>query len=246
MAVTIIPESQSLEATSDFPKLENTVEKKLPQTIIYPESDDKPMAENTEHFKWITTIVGGLEALFQDNPEVFIAGDLFWYPVEGNPRIRTAPDAMVVFGCQKGKRGAYLQWQENNIAPQVVFEILSPSNSAREMMKKLDFYERYGVEEYYIYAPSYEENSSLEGQSLNIYHKTNEGFKLVGSPSNWKSPRLGLSFKLSEGGLIIIDSDGSHFQSYVELSNSAQQEKERAELLAAKLRSLGVDPDEAF
>ncbi len=32
---------------------------------------------------------------------------------------------MVVFGRPKGDRGSYKQWLENQIAPQVVFEILS-------------------------------------------------------------------------------------------------------------------------
>ncbi len=244
----LTPETQSLDTISGFSRLEGITgkAKTSSQTTIYPESDNKPMAENTEHFKWITTIVGGLEALFQDDLKVFIAGDLFWYPIEGDPKIRTAPDVMVVFGRPKAQRGAYLQWQEDNIAPQIVFEILSPGNSAQEMMKKLDFYERYGVEEYYVYAPNYEEKPSIEGHSLNIYHKTDGGFKLVGNPTNWQSPRLGLSFKLNEEGLIIIRADGSYFQSYVELSNFAQQEKERADLLAAKLHSLGVNPEEVL
>lgn len=64
---------------------------------------------------------------------VFVAGDLLWYPVEGNPKITQAPDVMVIFGVPKGDQGAYKQWEENNIAPQVVFEILSPSNTQKEM-----------------------------------------------------------------------------------------------------------------
>jgi Uma2 family endonuclease len=35
----------------------------------------------------------------------------------------------------------------------VVFEILSPGNRLAEMMAKFEFYDRYGVEEYYIYDP---------------------------------------------------------------------------------------------
>ena len=38
--------------------------------------------------------------------------------------------AMVVFGRPKGYRGSYRQWEEGGIAPQVVFEILSPGNRA--------------------------------------------------------------------------------------------------------------------
>src|SRR6266704_5862438 len=60
--------------------------------MVYPESDGLPMADNTKQFRWIVTIQGGLDALFKDEPNVFVAGDLLWYPVEGKPTIRLAPD----------------------------------------------------------------------------------------------------------------------------------------------------------
>ena len=75
------------------------------------------MSDNTLQFRWIVTIEGGLDALFIDDPNVFVAGDLLWYPVEGKPTIRSAPDAMVVFGRPKGDRGSYKQWEEGGIAP---------------------------------------------------------------------------------------------------------------------------------
>ncbi|MCC6420266.1 MAG: Uma2 family endonuclease, partial [Gemmataceae bacterium] len=128
----------------------------LPQVrkpVVYPDSDGQPMAENTLQFRYIVTIQGGLDALYRDNPAVFVAGDLLWYPVEGDPTIRQAPDAMVAFGRPKGDRGSYRQWEEDGVAPQVVFEILSPDNRAGELLRKFKFYERYGVEEYYVYDP---------------------------------------------------------------------------------------------
>lgn len=117
--------------------------------IIYPDSDGKPIADNTEQFHWIFVIEQNIEWLYANDENVFVAGDLFWYPVEGKPNIVNAPDVMVAFGRPKGKRGSYQQWHEGGIAPQVVFEILSPSNTQTEMEKKLLFYDRYGVEEYY-------------------------------------------------------------------------------------------------
>lgn len=36
------------------------------QDINYPDNDGQPMADNTKQFRWITTIQGGLEALFRD------------------------------------------------------------------------------------------------------------------------------------------------------------------------------------
>lgn len=56
--------------------------KRQTKDIIYPDSDAKPMADNTLQFRWIVTIEGGLDALFADRPDVFVAGDLLWYPVD--------------------------------------------------------------------------------------------------------------------------------------------------------------------
>jgi len=78
------------------------------------------MAENTEQYRWIVMIKENLEILFRAMADVFIAADLFWYPV---PKTETetvnpqTPDVMVVFGQPKGKRGTYRQWQEDNLAP---------------------------------------------------------------------------------------------------------------------------------
>jgi len=94
---------------------ETTTNPKTP--IIYPESDGQPIADNTEQFQWIVTLQGGIDALFKEDPNVFVAGDLLWYPVEGNNKQQVAPDVMVAFGRPKGDRGSYLQWQEDNIPP---------------------------------------------------------------------------------------------------------------------------------
>lgn len=67
-------------------------------------------------------------ALFADGEDVCVATDLLWYPVEGRPDIRTAPEVMLSFGRPKGHRSSYKQWEEGGLAPQVVFEVLSPSN----------------------------------------------------------------------------------------------------------------------
>ena len=53
-------------------------------TVIYPDSDGQPMADNTQPFRWMVTIKENLERLFRDRPAVFVSGDLLWYPVEGD------------------------------------------------------------------------------------------------------------------------------------------------------------------
>jgi Uma2 family endonuclease len=197
-------------------------------TIHYPESDGKPMADNTKQFHWITVIKQNLDWLFAQDPQVFIAGDLFWYPVEGRPNIVTAPDVLVVFGRPKGDRGSYKQWEENNIAPQVVFEILSPSNSKTEMEKKLIFYDRYGVDEYYIYDP---DRQQLEGW----LRGDNDSLENIPTIFNWVSPRLGIRFEQSEQELKLYRPDGTPFHSYNEINSLLLEERQRADRLEALL-----------
>lgn len=114
-------------------------------SIVYPESDGQPLAENTKQLRWIVVLYGNLAALYRDRDDVFVAGDLFWYPVEGHPEINIAPDVLVVFGRPKGDRGSYQQWLEGHIPLTVVFEVLSPGNSFLEMDNKLEFCEDHGV-----------------------------------------------------------------------------------------------------
>ena len=48
--------------------------------IIYPDSDGQPMSDNTKQYRWIVTIKENLEILFAKVPDIFVAGDLLWYP----------------------------------------------------------------------------------------------------------------------------------------------------------------------
>jgi Uma2 family endonuclease len=195
-----------------------------PQTqpeIIYPDSDGKPLANNTIQFRWIVEIKQNLDWLFAADPNVFVAGDLFWYPVEGRNTIVNAPDVMVVFGRPKGDRLSYQQWKEGGIPPQVVFEILSPSNTKVEMDKKLLFYDRYGVEEYYIYDP---DSNSLQG-----WLRDENGLDVIPQMENWVSPRLKIRFVPSPDGLQLYRPDSERFLSYSAISQRLEQERQRVE-----------------
>jgi Uma2 family endonuclease len=212
--------------------------------IVYPDSDGQPMSDNTLQFKWIVTIEGGLDALFIDDPNVFVADDLLWYPVEGKPSIRSAPDVLVVFGRPKGDRGSYKQWEENGIGPQVVFEVLSPGNRAGEMERKFQFYERHGVEEYYIYDP---DRGDLVG-----WRRIGKILEEIPKMAGFESPLLKIRFEPGEGpdNLKIIGPDGEPFLTYSDMVKQrdaarrlAEELTQRADRLAARLRELGVEPD---
>ncbi len=203
---------------------------------IYPDSDGQPMADNTLQLRWIVLFKENLDCLFRDEPNVFVAGDLLWYPVEGHPELRVAPDVMVVFNRPKGERGSYRQWEEHNISPQVVFEILSPGNRWTEMLRKLKFYERYGVEEYYIYDP---ETNELSG-----FRRGESRLNEIEEMNGWVSPRLGIKFELNADELAVYYPNGERFKTTVEWVDELQREHLRAERLAAYLRSQGINPDE--
>ena len=238
--------------------------------IVYPDSDGKPMADNTLQFRWIVKIQGGLDTLFRQDPNVFVAGDLLWYPVEGNNKLSTAPDVMVAFGRPKGDRGSYRQWEENGIAPQVVFEILSPANRPADIIRKFRFYDRFGVEEYYLFDP---DTQRLEG-----WLRDGDELREIERIDGWTSPRLGVRFDLSGDELQILRPDGRPLITYVEMAAEAEQayqraeqereraeqerqqaeqerqraeqayqqaehERQRAERLLAQLRASGVEPD---
>lgn len=191
----------------------------------YPDSDGKPMADNTTQERWIATIKGGLSALFRDRMDVFIAADLLWYPVEGEPKIRCAPDALVAFGRPKGDRHSYKTWVEGGMAPQVVFEILSPGNTRREMARKLEFYDRYGVEEYYLYDPL-DDGGDFQG-----WLRIEGRLQPIAAREGWTSPRLGVTFEapFRKDALIVHTPDGGRFEPYLELYEDRETERRRAD-----------------
>jgi Uma2 family endonuclease len=216
---------------------------------LYPDDDSLPMSDNTLQFEWIVTLQGNLDALFRENPTVFVGGNLLWYAVEGSPEIRTAPDVLVVFGRPKVYRGSYKQWQEDGIAPHVVFEVLSLGNQEDDLSRKFEFYERYGVEEYYLYDP--------EGVALSGWRRENNALRVIEDKHGWVSPRLGIRFELSGEELVSFRADDERFLTLRELkeeqerehnrANEAQQRaneaQQRAERLAAQLRALGIEPE---
>ena len=172
-----------------------------PPHVNYPARDGRPMSDNTLQDQWIDKIKGGLDNLFRDDPKVFVASNLMWYPVKGNNRRRLAPDVMVAFGRPKGYRRSYIQHRERGVAPQVVFEILSPGNRKRVMDFKRKIYEMYGIEEYYVFDPY--------KICLEVWLKEDDAFKLIPEASGWvSSPGCANPVRAWRGRMTIFTPDG--------------------------------------
>ena len=214
-----------------------------PRGLVYPDSDGRPMADNTKQARWIVVLFDNLLALFAGMADVFVAADLLWYAVEGDPDASTAPDVLIVFGRPKGDRGSYKQWEENDVPVTVAFEVVSPGNTYREMADKYDFYERHGVEEYYVYDP--------DKNRLDIFLRKGEVLRRVVPEDGFVSPRLGIRFQLTTPEMTVYRPDGRRFLSFDELEaervfleamrqraeqgrQDAEQARQRAEERAAR------------
>src|SRR6185437_3577649 len=89
----------------------------------------------------------------------------------------------------RGERRSYQQWREADVAPQIVFEILSQSNTGPEMEEKEAFYTEYGVEEYYIYDP--------DKDHLDVYLRQGTVLRRKWVLHEFTSPKLGIRFDLT-------------------------------------------------
>jgi hypothetical protein len=99
------------------------------------------------------------------------------------------------------------------------------------------------VEEYYIYDPQLNE--------LSGYQRVGNRLRVIEEMNGWVSPRLGIRFELTNDELLVYYPNGERFKTTVELAQELEQthqelllERQRAERLAAYLRSQGINPDE--
>ena len=226
-----------------------TLTRSVREDIEYPSSDGEPLGENSVQVDWIVLFYNGLQAQYRDDDNVMVAADLFWYPVKGAPKTVTAPDVMVALGRPKQARMSYMQWREEDVAPHVTIEICSPSNSKKNLKGTFEFYDRFGVEEYYLIDPL---KDTLQG-----WRRKDDELKKIKSMVGWVSPRLGIRFQPKADGLHIFGADGREFLMPREQSQlaalaerqlqNAESERQKAEAesrkLSAKLRELGIDPD---
>ncbi len=221
--------------------------------VEYPQSDGLPMAESDITRDYLIYAVRALDLYFQDNPQVYVSGNLFIYYEQGNPKSVVAPDVFVSFGVEKGKRRVYKTWEEKQI-PAFVLEITSKSTATEDQRTKKKLYSDLGVDEYFQYDPSGEYlEPHLQGYALqaSTYQPLTsqdlgpEGIQI------W-SQVLGLGLRVRSGQLRFWDDRRQRslpdYQDLVQAQQAAldqvQQERQRADRLAERLRDLGLDPDE--
>jgi len=184
---------------------EEVKEKEWPTIVLqplidYPESDGKPMAETDTHRKQMVYLIEALDDYFRDDPQVYVAGNLFLYYEEGDPHQVVAPDVFVVKGVPKGDRRTYKLWEEGEKGPRVVIEVTSRKTRKEDLGPKKGTYEMLGVREYFLFDPLGE----YLAPPLVGYWLEEGGYRRVVG-ERLVSEELGLELRVEEGRLWLYD-----------------------------------------
>ena len=207
--------------------------------VEYSESDGQPMGETDKHILLMFTFRFMLDEYFRTTERVYVGSNLMCYYVEGDPTKCISPDVFVVRGADKGERRVYKFWEEP--VPNVVLEISSKKTRKEDLGKKKDLYAWLGVREYFVFDPEYKLQPPLRAFRL---HGTNLVEEMV-LGNRAMSNELGLELVNDGRTLRLWNPIASEYLRTPAEEAAARQEAEnRAARLAAKLRELGLDPDQ--
>ena len=119
-------------------------------SIFYPEEDGKPMAVSDLHRRILMRTLQVLDTHFEQDPEVYVSGDILMYYVEEDPRKSISPDVLVAFGLGKKPRGNYKVWEEGKV-PDFVMEFSSKTTYQNDLRRKKELYALLGIQDYLLY-----------------------------------------------------------------------------------------------
>ncbi len=217
--------------------------------ILYPSSDGEPVAETYDH---LYALLVTLEVLRQylDGRQATVLGNQFLYYSQGFPKLRTAPDVMVIFDVDPGGRDHYKIWEEGQV-PVVVFEMTSRGTQAQDQTYKKTLYEQLGVTEYWLFDPKGEWiQEKLRGFRLmgDRYEPITDGCSEPLQLRLQVEGKLIGFYRLDTDEKLLIPAEMSQaLQAETVARHQAEQkaarEQQRADRLAAQLRELGVEPD---
>ena len=118
---------------------------------LYPSTDGEPVAETFVHlYAMLTT----LEVLRQylAGQQATVLSNQFLYYAQGYPKLRVAPDVMVIFEVEPGGRDNYKIWEEGQ-SPAVIFEMTSAGTQEQDKSYKKTLYAQLEVGEYWLFDP---------------------------------------------------------------------------------------------
>ncbi|BAY07833.1 Uma2 family endonuclease [Calothrix sp. NIES-2098] len=228
----------------------------LPTSAELPCSDDTPV-DNVDQRAWRSLdqnfipnlLLFILESIWANRNDWFFGVDMGIYHTTGiSHLVPVVPDGFLSLGVQRRKadksRFSYVVWKEENIVPKFVLEVVSKT-PGDEYDTKLNIYAKLGVLYYVIYNPQYWRRD--QHQPFEVYQLINGEYQLqIGEPFWMSEIGLGIGRSRYTSGTIQrkvlywYDENGTGYSTSDEVAQTERQQKER---LAAKVRELGIDPD---
>jgi len=192
-----------------------------------PESDGKPMAETDLHRNVMVYVIEALQEHFLPEHDVYVSGNIFMYYRDEDGELKSvSPDVLVVNGVAKKERRIYNLEVERK-APDVVFELTSPSTKMEDLGNKRFIYASLGVKEYYLFDPFGEAfRPALRGFRL----ENGDYLAVVGT--RMYSEVLGLEIRLEEGKLLLYDRKKKEYLRSYKESEAARRTAEAARQVA--------------
>ena len=245
----------------------------LPSTEDLPCSDDTPVDNEDQNFL-PNLLLFMLIVILSERMDWYFGVDMAVYHTTGaNVRIPVVPDAFFSVGVERKKGGksrrSYATWEENDIVPMLVLEMVSHKPGG-EYEAKVEIYRKLGVLYYVIYNPEFWKRDRHHPFEV---HKLVDGVYQLQIGEPYWMPELGLGLGRTQslvGGiqqeiLCWFDETGTPYPTPDDLHRQSaidryqlRQEKRRAdeqqqraedqqqELLKVRnyLRSVGIDPDD--
>jgi Uma2 family endonuclease len=208
---------------------------RLPTSAELTCSDDTPVDNEDQNFI-PNFLLFLLEFIWANRNDWFFGVDMGIYHTTGiSPRVPVVPDGFLSLGVERRKsntsRSSYVVWEEKNIVPILVGEIVSHTYGG-EYDKKMTIYAQLEVLYYVIYNPDYWQRD--RHQPLEVYRLVDETYQLqFGEPFWMPEIGLGIGRSMTQAGglqretLYWYDEQGIRYQTGEELLQQAQQQLER-------------------
>lgn len=208
---------------------------------------DEPPLESDLHRDQIDLLVRLIRWIFRPNgiggrSDVYVAGNLtvYYSPNQKKSEFFRGPDVFVVLGTDPRRRRSWTVWHENGQYPNLIIELLSDSTAEVDRGEKKEIYQSiWRVPDYFWFDPV-----TLEFQGFQLVHGRYEALTPNSQGHLW-SQELGFYLGIHDRQLRLFTENGSLVPLQEEAAEErAEQAEQRAEILAAKLRELGIDPDQ--
>ncbi|MEL6454247.1 MAG: Uma2 family endonuclease [Cyanobacteria bacterium J06623_5] len=166
----------------------------LPSTDELPCSDETPV-DNEEQNLLPNLLLLALAQLWSERMDWYFGVDMAVYHRTGpDVKIPVVPDAFLSIGVERRKNGkyrrSYATWEEDNIVPIFVLEMVSHKYND-EYEDKMTLYARLGVLYYLVYNPEQWGRRGLLHEAFEIYRLEQGQYQLQTGEPFWM-PEVGI------------------------------------------------------